>query len=99
MSWLFENERWARGGGVAAEERGEQGQHEEEKEREEIGEGGGEGWLWLAARRLSSTGTSAWCTAAELVDADAWTAAQIENEAGAGVEATCLCVSLSAVPS
>lgn len=46
----------------------------------------GEVWCWFGACGLCRSGPLTWARAAELMDADSGAAAEVEDEAGAGVE-------------
>lgn len=98
MPWLFEDHGGPCGRGTGAEERGEEWEDEEEEKWEEVGECGAEGGLLFAAGGLCCAGSSSWCAAAELVDANAWAAAEIEDEAGTCVEAAYCAVSIHIQP-
>lgn len=76
--------------GRGGEEGGEEGKDEEEEEGQEVRKGGGEVLLTFGAGGHGGTGASAWVAATKLVDADSWAAAEVEDEAWAGVHAACV---------
>lgn len=82
-----ENDTGAFGRGVAAENGGEEREEEEEEEGEERPQRAGYAGCGLGSSCLCGAGAATGAPAAELVDADAGAAAEVEDEAGACVEA------------